>query len=72
MEAVEVARRVQNAALSAPAFCTPRCHLARRPAGRAALIEGSLALTRAAAFDTFLSITLFCLCNLVAQGNCRV
>ena len=55
MEAVEVARRVQNPALSAMAFCTAAGAIwPGEPQAALRLIEDSLALTRAGACDTFL------------------
>ena len=59
MEAVEVARRVQNPALSAWAFCTAApAILPGEPQAALALIEDSLALTRAGAFDPVRGIAL--------------
>ena len=59
MEAVEVARRVQNPGLSAWAFCTAAGAIWPDDAQAALrLIEDSLALTRAGAFDPGLSIAL--------------
>ena len=54
MEAVEVARRVRNPALSAEAFCAAAGAIWRSdPQTALTLIEDSLALTRAGAFDPF-------------------
>ena len=59
MEAVEVARRLQNPALSAWAFCTAApAILPGEPQAALALIEDSLALTRDGAFDPVLGIAL--------------
>ena len=59
MEAVEVARRVQNPGLSAFAFCTAAGAIWPGDAQAALrLIEDSLALTRAGAFDPVLDIAL--------------
>ena len=59
MEAVEVARRVQNPALSAFAFCTAAVAIwPGDPQAALILIEDSLALTRAGACDPFLGIAL--------------
>ena len=55
MEAVEVARRVQNPALSAMAFCTAAGAIwPGEPQAALRLIEDSLALTRAGACDAIL------------------
>ena len=59
MEAVEVARRVQNPGLSAWAFCTAAGAIwPGDPQAALRLIEDSLALTRAGAFDPVLGIAL--------------
>jgi predicted ATPase/class 3 adenylate cyclase len=59
MEAVEVARRVQNPALSAFAFCaTAGAIWPGDPQTALMLIEDSLALTRAGAFDPILGTAL--------------
>jgi predicted ATPase/class 3 adenylate cyclase len=59
MEAVEVARRVQNPGLSAFAFCTAAGAIwPGDPPAALRLIEDSLALTRAGAFDPVLGIAL--------------
>ena len=59
MEAVEVARRVQNPALSAFAFCTAASAIwPGDPQTALRLIEDSLALTRAGAFDPMLGTAL--------------
>jgi len=59
MEAVEVARRLQNPALSAWAFCTAApAILPGEPQAALTLIEDSLALTRDGAFDPVLGIAL--------------
>jgi hypothetical protein len=59
VEAVEVARRVQNPALSAFAFCAAAGAIwPGAPETALALIEDSLALTRAGAFDPVLDIAL--------------
>jgi predicted ATPase/class 3 adenylate cyclase len=59
MEAVEVARRVQNPALSAFAFCTAAGAIwPSDPQTALALIEDSLALTRAGASDPNLGAAL--------------
>jgi len=59
MEAVEVARRVQNPGLSAFAFCTAAGAIwPGDPRAALRLIEDSLALTRAGAFDPVLGIAL--------------
>jgi len=59
MKAVDVARRAQNPALSASAFCTAAAAIWRSdPQAALALIEDSLALTRAGASDPFLGIAL--------------
>ena len=59
MEAVEVARRVQNPALSAFAFCTAAGAIwPGDPQTALRLIEDSLALTRAGACDPFLGSAL--------------
>ena len=59
MEAVEVARRVQNPGLSAFAFCTAAVAIwPGDPQAALMLIEDSLALTRAGACDPFLGIAL--------------
>jgi predicted ATPase/class 3 adenylate cyclase len=59
MEAVEVARRVRNPALSAVAFSAAASAIWRsEPQAALALIEDSLALTRAGASDPFLGIAL--------------
>jgi hypothetical protein len=59
MEAVDVARRVQNPGLSAWAFCTAAGAIWPDDAQAALrLIEDSLALTRAGAFDPVLGIAL--------------
>jgi hypothetical protein len=59
MEAVEVARRVQNPGLSAFAFCAAAGAIwPRDPQAALRLIEDSLALTRAGAFDPILEIAL--------------
>jgi predicted ATPase/class 3 adenylate cyclase len=59
MEAVEVARRVQNPALSAFAFTTAAAAIWPGDLQTAlTLIEDSLTLTRAGAFDPFLDIAL--------------
>ncbi|HYB18443.1 MAG TPA: hypothetical protein VEF71_23680, partial [Streptosporangiaceae bacterium] len=59
MEAVEVARRVQNPGLSAWAFCAAAGAIwPGDPQAALALIEDSLALTRAGAFDPVLDIAL--------------
>ena len=59
MEAVEMARRVQNPALSALAFCTAAGAIwPGDPQAALMLIEDSLALTRAGACDPFLGIAL--------------
>ena len=59
MEAVEVARRVQNPALSAFAFCAAAAAIwPGDPQAALRLIEDSLALTRAGAFDPVLGIAL--------------
>jgi predicted ATPase/class 3 adenylate cyclase/RimJ/RimL family protein N-acetyltransferase len=59
MEAVEVARRVQNPGLSAWAFCTAAGAIwPGDPQAALMLIEDSLALTRAGAFDPALGIAL--------------
>ena len=59
MEAVEVARRVHNPALSAIAFCTAAIAIwPGDPQTALMLIEDSLALTRAGACDPFLGSAL--------------
>jgi predicted ATPase/class 3 adenylate cyclase len=59
MEAVETARRVQNPALSAFAFCAAAGAIwPGDPQTALSLIEDSLALTRAGAFDPILEIAL--------------
>ena len=59
MEAVEVARRVQNPALSAIAFCTAAIAIwPGDPQTALMLIEDSLVLTRAGACDPFLGSAL--------------
>ena len=59
MEAVEVARRVQNPGLSAWAFCTAAGAIwPGEPQTALTLIEDSLALTRAGAFDPALDTAL--------------
>src|SRR5580693_10436937 len=59
MEAVEVARRVQNPGLSAWAFCTAAGAIwPGDPQAALMLIEDSLALTRAGAFDPMLDAAL--------------
>ncbi len=59
MEAVEVARRVQNPALSAWAFCTAAAAIwPGEPQTALRLIEDSLALTRAGASDMTLGMAL--------------
>ncbi len=59
MEAVEVARRVQNPGLSALAFCAAAGAIwPGDPQAALMLIEDSLALTRAGASDTILGIAL--------------
>ena len=59
MEAVEVARRVQNPALSAFAFCAAAGAIwPGDPQTALMLIEDSLALTRAGAFDPMLDSAL--------------
>jgi predicted ATPase len=59
MEAVEVARRVQNPALSAFAFCAAAGAIwPGEPQTALMLIEDSLALTRAGAFDPMLGSAL--------------
>jgi hypothetical protein len=59
MEAVEVARRVQNPGLSAYAFCTAAGAIwPGDPQTALALIEDSLALTHAGAFDPVLGMAL--------------
>jgi predicted ATPase/class 3 adenylate cyclase len=59
MEAVEVARRVQNPGLSAWAFCTAAGAIwPGDPQAALRLIEDSLALARAGAFDPVLGIAL--------------
>ena len=59
MEAVEVARRVQNPALSAFAFCAAAGAIwPGDPQTALMLIEDSLALTRAGAFDPMLGSAL--------------
>ncbi len=59
MEAVEVARRVQNPMLSAMAFSAAAGAIwPGDPQTALALIEDSLALTRAGAFDPYLGIAL--------------
>ena len=59
MEAVEVARRVQNPGLSAFAFCTAAVAIwPGDPQAALRLIEDSLALTRAGACDPVLGIAL--------------
>ena len=59
MEAVQVARRVQNPAVSAFAFCAAAGAIwPGDPQTALALIEDSLALTRAGAFDPGLGIAL--------------
>ena len=59
MEAVEVARRVQNPALSAFAFCAAAGAIwPGDPQTALMLIEDSLALTRAGAFDPILGTAL--------------
>ena len=59
MEAVEVARRVQNPALSAFAFCAAAGAIwPGDPQAALMLIEDSLALTRAGAFDPILGTAL--------------
>ena len=59
MEAVEVARRVQNPGLSAWAFCTAAGAIwPGDPQTALTLIEDSLALTRAGAFDPALDTAL--------------
>jgi predicted ATPase len=59
MEAVEVARRVQNPALSAFAFCAAAGAIwPTEPQTALTLIEDSLALTRAGAFDPVLGTAL--------------
>ena len=59
MEAVEVARRVQNPALSAWAFCAAAGAIwPGDPQAALRLIEDSLALTRAGAHDPLLGIAL--------------
>jgi predicted ATPase len=59
MEAVEVARRVQNPGLSAWAFCAAAGAIwPGEPQSALRLIEDSLALARAGAFDPVFSIAL--------------
>ncbi len=59
MEAVEVARKVQNPALSAMAFCAAATAIwAGDPQAALMLIEDSLALTRAGAYDPVRDIAL--------------
>jgi predicted ATPase/class 3 adenylate cyclase len=59
MEAVELARRLQNPALSAFAFCAAAGAIwPGEPQTALMLIEDSLALTRAGAFDPMLSTAL--------------
>jgi hypothetical protein len=59
MEAVEVARRVQNPGLSAWAFCTAGVAIwPEEPQAALRLIEDSLALTRAGASDMILGMAL--------------
>ena len=59
MEAVEVARRVQNPALSAWAFCTAAAAIwPGEPQTALRLIEDSLAMTRAGASDMTLGMAL--------------
>ena len=59
MEAVEVARRVRNPALSASAFYAAAAAIwPGEPQAALALIEDSLALTRAGAFDPGLGVAL--------------
>ena len=59
MKAVDVARRVQNPGLSAWAFCTAAGAIwPGEPQAALRLVEDSLALTRAGAFDPVLSIAL--------------
>jgi tetratricopeptide (TPR) repeat protein len=59
MEAVEVARRVRNPLLSATAFSAAAGAIWRsEPQAALALIEDSLALTRAGASDPFLGVDL--------------
>ena len=59
LEAVEVARRVQNPALSAWAFCTAAAGIwPADPQAALTLIEDSLALTRAGASDMTLGMAL--------------
>jgi hypothetical protein len=59
MEAVEIARRVRNPALSADASCTAADAIWRsEPQAALLLIEDSLALTRAGANDTILGLAL--------------
>ena len=59
MEAVEIARRVQNPGLSAMVFCTAAGAIwPGDPHTALALIEDSLALTRAGASDAFLGTAL--------------
>jgi predicted ATPase/class 3 adenylate cyclase len=59
MEAVEVARRVQNPALSAFAFCAAAGAIwPGDPQAALMLIEDSLALTRAGAFDPLIGTAL--------------
>ena len=59
MEAVEIARRVRNPALSATAFYAAAAAIWRgEPQAALALIEDSLALTRAGAFDPALGFAL--------------
>jgi hypothetical protein len=59
MEAVDVARRTQNPALSAAAFCAAAGAIWRsEPQAALLLIEDSLALTRAGASGPFLGIAL--------------
>ena len=61
MEAVEVARRVQNPALSAMAFTTAAGAIwPGEPQTALRLIEDSLALTRAGACDPILGTALTC------------
>ena len=59
MQAVEIARRVQNPRLPAWAFCVAAGAIwPAEPQAALLLIEGSLALTRAGAFDPVLGIAL--------------
>ena len=69
MEAVERARRVGNPALSAGAFYAAAAIWPGEPQTALALIEDSLAMTRAGAFDPALGIALSLASAIRAQNG---